>query len=416
SSTFIRSVKGKVIIAFLAGCIALGLAWVFTRVAFREMTSRVEQLSSPDDRLRMVNDLFLEITQLNQSQRLQTFLESKTSYQAISDASEPLIAKLDSLRQFYRNSPAQVSRIDTMKNILRERDRLFINYVRVRNGLVSGKVLSDQMQSLSGLINNTASQIDSTVITTEKKVSTTMVYPVDSAETRPRKESTGLLGRIFGKKKEVEEAMSESDRIDTSLQPRKIIEEVINIKIDTLALAKQDSLIQAVEELMNDIREDQKARSARSVNREIELLNAGNVLVNEMLSVLQEMEQEALQQTELRNAQAREVIHDSTRRVVTTMLVFFLITGVLGYLIVTDIAKSSTYQEQLKAAKEEAEYHSMAKQRFLSNMSHELRTPLQSIIGYADLLRQQERPEKRDVEAIYRSSEHLLHVVNEVLD
>src|SRR5690606_38657563 len=132
------------------------------------------------------------------------------------------------------------------------------------------------------------------------------------------------------------------------LQPRKIIGEVINRKIGTLALAKQDSRMQAVEELMNNIREDQQARSARFVNREIELLNAGNVLVNEMLSVLQEMEQEALQQTELRNAQAREVIHDSIRRVVITMLVFFLITGVLVYLILTDIAKSSTYQEQLK--------------------------------------------------------------------
>ncbi|QEC51351.1 signal transduction histidine kinase [Anseongella ginsenosidimutans] len=416
SSTFIRSVKGKVIIAFLVGCIALGLAWGFSRVAFREMMKRVEQLSSPDERLRMVNDLFLDITQLSQSQRMQALLEHKTSLKAISDESEPLIAKLDSLRQFYINNPGQVHRIDSMKDILRERDRLFINYVKVRSGLISGEVLADQMQSLSGLINNTASQIDSTVITTEKKVSTTTVYPTDSLQAAPR-EPTGLLGRIFGKKKEVEEAMSgRSGEADTALQPRKIIDEVINIKIDTLALAKQDSLIQAVEELMNDIREDQRIRSARFVNREIELLNAGNVLVNEMLGILQEMEQEALQQTELSNAQARQVIHDSIRRVVITMLVFFLITGVLVYLILTDIAKSSTYQEQLEAAKEEAEYHSMAKQRFLSNMSHELRTPLQSIIGYADLLRQQERPDKSDVEAIYRSSGHLLQVVNEVLD
>src|SRR3546814_9073990 len=140
------------------------------------------------------------------------------------------------------------------------------------------------------------------------------------------------------------------------------------------------------------------------------------MLVNEMLSILEEMEQEALRDNAFSNAQAREVIHKSVGRVVITMLVFFLITGVLVYLILTDIARSSSYQEQLEAAKEEAEYHSMAKQRFLSNMSHELRTPLQAIIGYADLLRQQQQPSRDGIEAIYQSSGHLLQVVNEVFD
>src|SRR3546814_7589968 len=100
--------------------------------------------------------------------------------------------------------------------------------------------------------------------------------------------------------------MSGSNQPDTALLPRRIIEEVIDIRIDTLALAKQDSLIQAVEQLMKDIREDQRRRSARFVNREIELLNAGNMLVNEMLSILQEMEQEALRDNAFSNAQARE--------------------------------------------------------------------------------------------------------------
>src|SRR3546814_4095918 len=105
--------------------------------------------------------------------------------------------------------------------------------MKIRSGLISGEVLADQMQSLSGLINNTASKIDSTVITTEKKVSTVTVYPVDKAQypspdssRRTLQEpSTGLLGRIFGKKKEVEEAMSGSNQPDTALLPRRIIED-----------------------------------------------------------------------------------------------------------------------------------------------------------------------------------------------
>src|SRR3546814_10483138 len=110
-----------------------------------------------------------------------------------------------------------------MKSILQERDKLFVNYLKIRSGLISGEVLADQMQSLSGLINNTASQIDSTVITTQKKISTTTVLPKDSVQAAPR-ESGGLLARIFGKKKEVEAAMSNSsqDGSDTANQPKKI--------------------------------------------------------------------------------------------------------------------------------------------------------------------------------------------------
>ncbi|PIH03033.1 hypothetical protein CS542_03100 [Pedobacter sp. IW39] len=73
-------------------------------------------------------------------------------------------------------------------------------------------------------------------------------------------------------------------------------------------------------------------------------------------------------------------------RISFIMIGFFLLTVVLLYLILTDITKSNLYRKELEAARDEAEYHGMAKQRF-SNMSHEIRTPLQSIIGYAEIIR-----------------------------
>ncbi|MDE2402633.1 MAG: response regulator [Burkholderiales bacterium] len=62
--------------------------------------------------------------------------------------------------------------------------------------------------------------------------------------------------------------------------------------------------------------------------------------------------------------------------------------------------------------------HSEAKSRFLATMSHELRTPLHGIMGLARLLREQEaRPQSRQrLSLIERSGEHLLSVINDVLD
>src|SRR5690606_20875833 len=86
------------------------------------------------------------------------------------------------------------------------------------------------------------------------------------------------------------------------------------------------------------------------------------------------------------------------------------------YLILADIRRSNADRLALEAAKEEAEYHAAAKQRFLANMSHELRTPLQSIIGYSEQLKQGQPESDTQVDAIYQSSEHLLQIVNEILD
>lgn len=135
-----------------------------------------------------------------------------------------------------------------------------------------------------------------------------------------------------------------------------------------------------------------------------------------MLGILKKVEAEAVSQIELNGIQAKKVVSTGINRISIIMLVFFFLMVLLLYLILTDITRSNKYRKELEAATEEAEYHGKAKQRFLSNMSHEIRTPLQSIIGYAELIKQQESPARKYIDAIYHSSEHLLQIVNEVLD
>ncbi|MBD1911878.1 MULTISPECIES: response regulator [unclassified Leptolyngbya] len=75
--------------------------------------------------------------------------------------------------------------------------------------------------------------------------------------------------------------------------------------------------------------------------------------------------------------------------------------------------------EELKVAKEEADRASRAKGAFLATVSHELRTPLNVILGLTQLLcRNSELPEKHlhQLETIGRSGEHLLSLINDVLE
>lgn len=90
--------------------------------------------------------------------------------------------------------------------------------------------------------------------------------------------------------------------------------------------------------------------------------------------------------------------------------------------VMRDITARKSQQEAVVTARREAEAANEAKGRFLAMMSHELRTPLNAVIGFSDML-VQERALGLDAEKrleyaglIKTSGEHLLAVVNQVLD
>ncbi len=83
-----------------------------------------------------------------------------------------------------------------------------------------------------------------------------------------------------------------------------------------------------------------------------------------------------------------------------------------------DVTERRVAAETLARAKTEAERANQAKSEFLSRMSHDLRTPLNVILGFAQLLEAETQAEGRldEIRQILKGGDHLLGLINEVLD
>ncbi len=394
-----NSVKRKVLAGFLLVFVAILLALGITRFGFREMMSTVDQLSVPNEKLKSLNTLFQEITRLDQLQRADAIKNPRKPYEAFLIQSKSMVDKIDSLRLMPWDSTQQ-QRLLSMKNILNKRNRLFISYLKLRSDLINNTRMSYRLDTLSTIIETEKIKVDTNVVTTEKKVVTT--YTKDTVI--EQKDQRSRLARLFSRKKKAPDT--------TQFQ----VQEEVSVTIDTLSVARQNKALEEVGKIMMDLDKEQRAENRKLMEQELALINSNSLFVTQLLGVLHEVENEELSKMHANNNRAVTVVTQNISRISILLLVFFLGAAVLVYLIWTDITRSNFYKEQLEKAKEEAEELSKIKQRFLANMSHEIRTPLQSIIGFSEQLKNYHGPHLEAVGAINSSSEHLLHIVNEVLD
>src|SRR5262245_58052549 len=96
-----------------------------------------------------------------------------------------------------------------------------------------------------------------------------------------------------------------------------------------------------------------------------------------------------------------------------------LLTESLSTLVGNLVGARGHLEDKVKERTLELERANRPKNEFLANMSHEIRTPMTAILGYAELCLAQDIPEtdrRRYSEIIHENGEHLLAVINDILD
>jgi signal transduction histidine kinase/CheY-like chemotaxis protein/HPt (histidine-containing phosphotransfer) domain-containing protein len=402
-----KSLRNKLFSILIIAALSVGISWGLSYIAFNKVVASIDEVSKPNYRIQLINDLSYSFSSIVQFQR-KHFLEKGGEIQFPDNLH--LLNTLDTLRRYYAYHPDLIKKIDSMEVIISNYDSLLTNYLDLYTEFIDFRKLSSKYNSLTDYISAIASEIDSSVITTETKVTTTTIYPDTLGLNREENKPT-FLQRLFGSRSADELYSFEPDRI-----PQKIVKEELNTRVDTLKIAQREKLVRDFEASVHNIDRYQRLRSIELANSELILVNHTNSYINQLRTLLKAIEDEEMKWVGNSNARLIGTVNESMSRMTYIMLIFVILSTILAFLVFSDISRSNQYRKELTLAKEEAEYLSQVKQRFLSNMSHEIRTPLQSIVGFSEQVMNQPQPDKDALKVIHNSSKHLAHIVNEVLD
>lgn len=110
---------------------------------------------------------------------------------------------------------------------------------------------------------------------------------------------------------------------------------------------------------------------------------------------------------------------DEYKNIVISIVIVFIIQLIFIIILLEQRRELRRSQLELKIAQNAAEESDHMKKAFLTNMNHEIRTPLNAIIGFSNLLYEEDtsdKDKKKYLELINENSENLLNIVGDLLD
>ncbi|MEN7548549.1 ATP-binding protein [Rapidithrix thailandica] len=425
----VPDIKAKVRLGFGLALLIIVVAGYITISNFQKLSSSVELLSHPDQKLFMFNRVLTDISEAEGSARAFTLTSNQENLDMYYKYMDKISKTLDSLKSFTLDVDSQRVRLDSISTLMAEKKEGFATYIEWKSWQQS-QMFTDK--AIKEIDQNTSDTV-SAIITTQTKTTTDVkvdTLVVENEEEKKKKGFLGLGGLFSSKKnkkaKEAKEEKTESEESKESDKAKNVENEVATkvtetkVKYDTSVVVKsnQGKLIRDVKSILEEIKMEERYQNWYMNEQELKLLQKDQQIMEQIKSIITEMEQEQFLRSQEKTKAAKNIANSSILVMLVVGLAGLVISIVFIYLISRDIAKSNFYRRQLIKAKSEAERLARVKEEFLANMSHEIRTPLNAILGFSEQLAQTRLVGKQEqwLSAVKDSSIHLLDTVNDILD
>ncbi|PKP10794.1 MAG: hypothetical protein CVU09_06185 [Bacteroidetes bacterium HGW-Bacteroidetes-4] len=349
------NVKVKIgFILFLAVCVIMASGFL----SYKSLSSIVAYIHTeklPDSAMNRIENITQAMEQAEQGIRIYTTIGDENYLEPYYKNRTLIYDELDHLRDEKVDEVEYKSLIDTLNYLIDEKFYVWNEILVLYNDYNIERIIEE------------------------------ISVEIDSMQVQQQRDSSNrkLLRRLFSRKKTYENRISEN---------KKIIQQ-----IETLKQFKESS---------NELRE----------KKEIQLSLTSSQITKKIYAFIEAMEREEETQRELKVLEA-EKLSQETYLWIASFSIFGTLLALAAVIILTRfLRKTNEYQKALLQSKQVAEDLVKAKEIFIANVSHELRTPLNSISGFTEQLLHDPELKEEYLKIIKYSSDHLLRLINDLLD
>ncbi|HCX99680.1 MAG TPA: hypothetical protein DG754_06020 [Bacteroidales bacterium] len=400
-------IKPKVLLGYL---IILGIALVALAVTYKgfiDLTNTRQSISEPSQKLIKLNSIITDIYEAESNIRTYTLTQNESYLSIYLGFMNNINTKVDSLLALADSDPVQSEKIRFIQELLIRKGRVLRELIALKKSDQSSRFYAKALEEVENI--NLDSIKESAVITS---VTTTTKSRRDSVINIETENSTqGVFSKFL-------RWFSRKEPTDSTIT--KLIVE-IETQIDTLkksVMSPSDSLMSEVVRILTEIQEQQEMTMYNIGEKELELLKSDKEIMDQIRTVLSLLEREELVNSYSMAEEVKKTVKESTFMLLGLGSVALIMSVLFIWTIFRDLSRASYYRNQLVEAKQYAEKLLHVKEEFLANMNHEIRTPLSSIIGLTKKLSNnpQNKEQEQVVESLSSSSQHLLQIVNDILD
>lgn len=390
-----KSIRTKVAVGYL---LLIAILLFSVRYVYKEM----EQLSAPDkyeaelnNKRKATNSLLALLYQTEIiGQSLSTgHLDDYPLYQKAVARTQ---AATDTLKSLITDS-MQIQRIDSISDLLLRKEQNIANLLRTIR-----KTNTDTLyqQNLEHII----SQQDS--LLTRQQVQRKEVVNKSSYTVKKKKKGFfKRLGEVF--------VPGKSDSTVVENTSREFV-------TDTLVQAFNPA--DTVANILKDIRQKVSGKRQEAIKEyrgQSDAIRYNGIVINNKINrIIKDFEEEEVGRSLAKLEHEKNIRRQSIRTISWIAITAVLLSAGFLILIWQDITRSNRYRSELEIAKRKAEELLTAREKMMLTITHDIKAPAGSILGYADLLSRLATEERQlfYLANMKSSSEHLLRLVNDLLD
>ena len=376
-------IKAKILLGILIVIGAIVAASAFTYHSFNQMLQAMDTLSRPEAKLVHLNEVMTEISNAEGSARAYTLTKERHYLRNYWEQFSTIKGRIQQLRQDMQDNPYQLERIDSVSALLNEKQRNLQAFLLLKGRELEKTPLKKALEIID-------QKVQDAPITAQEPIQ------------RLRSKSFHQGGYPMSR----------------SAPPKQVLRKQKTSNRNQLAAQQADALLDDVKDIISDIENEESAMKKHLGEQELDIIEQDWLIMDQIRSIIRDVRREELSFSEANAARARHIATSSVSTITTVGGVVIL--GSLLFLIVVfkDLAQSNYYRKNLMRAKKRAETMAQVKEEFLTNMSHEIRTPLNAITGFLEQLQKTalDRSQHLYVNTIESSSDHLLSIVNDILD